>query len=160
MIVNLAPILVVILIFYFLVIAPANRQRKQTQAMLAALKKGDKVVTSGGIYGQVQGVEDDVVYLRIADNVKIKLSRSAVAAVEDGRPEEAVAAFRRCVYADPLWVLGHFVLAQTLLRLGERRRAAGALRNVERLLNGVPSDQEVAEGDGLTVGRLRDLTAM
>lgn len=88
LIVNLAPILVVILIFYFLVIAPANRQRKQTQAMLAALKKGDKVVTSGGIYGQVQGVEDDVVYLRIADNVKIKLSRSAVAAVEDGRPSK------------------------------------------------------------------------
>lgn len=81
-------------------------------------------------------------------------------AVEDGRPEDAVAAFRRCVYADPLWVLGHFVLAETLLRLGERRRASGALRNVERLLNGVPPDQEVAEGDGLTVGRLRDLTAM
>ncbi len=86
LIINLAPILVVILIFYFLVIAPANRQRKQTQAMLAALKKGDKVITSGGIHGQVQSVEEDLVHLRIADNVKIKLSRSAVAAVVDGTP--------------------------------------------------------------------------
>lgn len=88
LIVNLAPILVVILIFYFLVIAPANKQRKQTQAMLAALKKGDRVITSGGIHGQVQNVEDDVVHLRIADNVKIKLSRSAVAAVIDGQPSK------------------------------------------------------------------------
>lgn len=84
LIVNLAPILVVILIFYFLVIAPANKQRKQTQEMLAALKKGDRVITSGGIHGQVQSVEEDVVHVRIADNVKIKLSRSAVAAVIDG----------------------------------------------------------------------------
>lgn len=88
LIINLAPILVVILIFYFLVIAPANKQRKETQAMLAALKKGDKVVTSGGIHGQIQGVEDDVVHIRIADNVKIKLSRSAVAAVVDGKPSK------------------------------------------------------------------------
>ncbi|MDX1584566.1 MAG: preprotein translocase subunit YajC [Thermoanaerobaculia bacterium] len=85
LIVNLAPILVVILIFYFLVIAPANKQRKQTQEMLAALKKGDKVVTSGGIHGQIQGVEDEIVYLRVSDNVKIKLSRSAIAAVTDGK---------------------------------------------------------------------------
>jgi preprotein translocase subunit YajC len=86
LLVNLAPIFVVILIFYFLVIAPASRQRKQTQEMLAALKKGDKVVTSGGIHGTIQTVEDDTVLVKIADNVKIKLSRSAVAAVIDGRP--------------------------------------------------------------------------
>jgi preprotein translocase subunit YajC len=85
LLVNLAPIFVVILIFYFLVIAPASRQRKQTQEMLAALKKGDKVVTSGGIHGTIQTVEDDTVLVKIADNVKIKLSRSAVAAVIDGR---------------------------------------------------------------------------
>lgn len=85
LLVNLAPIFVVILIFYFLVIAPASRQRKQTQEMLAALKKGDRVVTSGGIHGTIQAVEDDTVHVKIADNVKIKLSRSAVAAVIDGR---------------------------------------------------------------------------
>jgi preprotein translocase subunit YajC len=85
LLVNLAPIFVVILIFYFLVIAPASRQRKQTQEMLAALKKGDKVVTSGGIHGTIQTVEDDTVVVKIADNVKVKLSRSAVAAVIDGR---------------------------------------------------------------------------
>lgn len=85
LLVNLAPIFVVILIFYFLVIAPASRQRKQTQEMLAALKKGDRVVTSGGIHGTIQTVEDDTVLVKIADNVKIKLSRSAVAAVIDAR---------------------------------------------------------------------------
>jgi preprotein translocase subunit YajC len=75
------PIVAIIAIFYFLVIAPANKQRKKTQEMLDALKKGDRVLTTGGIYGSVQGIENDVVYLKIADNVKIKIARSAVASV-------------------------------------------------------------------------------
>lgn len=75
------PIVAIIAIFYFLVIAPANKQRKKTQDMLDALKKGDRVLTTGGIYGSVQGIENDVVYLKIADNVKIKIARSAVASV-------------------------------------------------------------------------------
>lgn len=78
-------------------------------------------------------------------------------AAEDGRREDAVAAFRRCVYADPAWPLGHFVLAETLLRLGQKQRAAGALRNLERLLKDAPPDEPVPEGDGLTAGRLREL---
>jgi preprotein translocase subunit YajC len=49
--------------------------------MLSSLKKGDQVVTSGGIYGTVQGVEADVVYLRISENVKVKLARSAVTSI-------------------------------------------------------------------------------
>jgi preprotein translocase subunit YajC len=52
--------------------------------MLSSLKKGDQVVTTGGIYGTVQGVEADVVYLRIAENVKIKVARSAVTGVLSG----------------------------------------------------------------------------
>jgi len=75
------PILVVLLIFYFLVIGPANKTRKQTQTMLAALKKGDRVLTTGGIYGTVQGVESDVIHLRIAENVKVRVARSAIASV-------------------------------------------------------------------------------
>lgn len=75
------PILAIGAVFYFLVIAPANKQRKKTQEMLSALKKGDRVLTSGGIYGTIQGVEADVVYLKIAENVKVKVARSAVSGV-------------------------------------------------------------------------------
>jgi preprotein translocase subunit YajC len=75
------PIVAIGLIFYFLVIAPANKQRKKTQEMLSALKKGDRVLTSGGIYGTIQGVESEAVYLKIADNVKVKVARSAVSSV-------------------------------------------------------------------------------
>jgi preprotein translocase subunit YajC len=72
------------LIFYFFVIAPQSKQRKKTEEMLSSLKKGDQVITTGGIYGTVQGVEADVVYLRISENVKIKVARSAVTGVVSG----------------------------------------------------------------------------
>jgi preprotein translocase subunit YajC len=79
--VQFAPIVAIGLVFYFLVIAPANKQRKKTQEMISSLKKGDRVITTGGIYGTVQGVEADAVYLKIAENVKIKVTRSAVSGI-------------------------------------------------------------------------------
>jgi preprotein translocase subunit YajC len=79
--INIAPIAAIFFVFYFLVIAPANKQKRKTQEMLNSLKKGDRVVTSGGIYGTVQGVEAEVVYLKIADNVKVKVARSAITSV-------------------------------------------------------------------------------
>ena len=85
--VQVLPILAIGLVFYFLVIAPANKQRRKTQDMLSSLKKGDRVVTTGGIYGTIQGVEADVVYLKIAENVKVKVSRSAVSGVVTGEGE-------------------------------------------------------------------------
>ena len=78
------PIAAIFLVFYFLVIAPASKQRKKTQEMLGSLKKGDRVVTSGGIYGTVQGVEADVVYLKIAENVKVKVARTAITGIQPG----------------------------------------------------------------------------
>ncbi len=86
--VQILPILAIGLVFYFLVIAPANKQRRKTQEMLNSLKKGDRVVTSGGIYGTVQGVEAEVVYLKIADNVKIKLARNAITGIVTGETGE------------------------------------------------------------------------
>lgn len=83
------PILAIGLVFYFIVIAPANKQRRKTQEMLSSLKKGDRVVTSGGIYGTIQGVEADVVYLKISENVKVKVARSAVTGVQTGDVEQA-----------------------------------------------------------------------
>jgi preprotein translocase subunit YajC len=82
--VQILPIAAIFLVFYFIVIAPANKQRRKTQEMLSALKKGDRVTTQGGIYGTVQGVEAEVVYLKIAENVKVKVSRSAITGVVSG----------------------------------------------------------------------------
>src|SRR6201993_1874875 len=76
------PMIIVMGIFYVMLILPQQRQRKKTQAMLAALKNGDKVITSGGIYGTVSGFDGEVVILRIAEQVKIRIARSAIAQVE------------------------------------------------------------------------------
>ena len=81
------PMLIVMGIFYVMLILPQQRQRKKTQAMLAALKNGDKVVTTSGIYGTVNGIDGDTVILKIADQVKIRVARSAIAQVE--APEDA-----------------------------------------------------------------------
>lgn len=85
--ISFVPILAMVAIFWFLVIRPANQQRKKTQEMLSALKKGDRVVTSGGIYGTVQSVEAETVYLKIADNVKVKVARSAISGLVAGESE-------------------------------------------------------------------------
>lgn len=87
LIANILPIVAIGLVFYFIVIAPANKQRKKTQEMLSSVKKGDRVITSGGIYGTVQGVEAEVVYLKIAENVKVKVTRSSIAGIVTGETE-------------------------------------------------------------------------
>ena len=69
-------------IFYFLMILPAQRRQKKVNEMLKNLKTGDKVITNGGIYGTIVGLENDAVQLRIAEQVKIKVSRSAVAGLQ------------------------------------------------------------------------------
>ena len=86
-IVNFLPFVALIAVWYFLVIAPGNKQRKQQREMLSALKKGDRVITTGGIYGTIQGVEPEAVYLKIAENVKVKVARSAISGVVSGESE-------------------------------------------------------------------------
>ena len=83
----LLPFLVVLVIFYFLLILPAQRQRKRQSQLLAALKTGDKVITSGGIYGTIVGLRDEVVQLRVADQVRIEVARSAVAGFQPQKEE-------------------------------------------------------------------------
>jgi preprotein translocase subunit YajC len=70
-----------VLIFYFLLLRPQQKKQKQMQSMLKALKRGDRVLTSGGMYGTVLGIKDDVVVLKIADDVKAEFAKSAVTAV-------------------------------------------------------------------------------
>jgi len=71
-------------IMYLLVILPQSRQRKKMQQMLSALKTGDKVVTNGGIYGTISGLDGDSLILKISNEpqVKIRISRAAIAQVE------------------------------------------------------------------------------
>lgn len=76
------PLLLMFGIMYFLVILPQQRQRKKMQAMLSALKNGDKVITSSGIYGVINGMDGDTVILKVAEQVKIRIARAAIAQVE------------------------------------------------------------------------------
>src|SRR4030088_3856922 len=80
----LFPLGLMFAIMYFLVIMPQQRQRKKMQAMLAELKAGDKVITSGGIYGTINGIDGDSVILKISSEprVKIRIARAAIAQVE------------------------------------------------------------------------------
>lgn len=73
---------VVMGIFYVLLILPQQRRQKKLRQMLGALKNGDKVITTGGMYGTINGIDGDTVILKIADQVKIRVSRSAIAQVE------------------------------------------------------------------------------
>ena len=78
----LIPLALMFGIMYFLVIMPQQRQRKKVQEMLAAIKNGDKVITTSGIYGTINGIDGDTIILKVADNVKIRVARAAVAQVE------------------------------------------------------------------------------
>lgn len=84
----LVMMVIVMGIFYVMLFLPQQRQKKKTQAMLAALKNGDKVVTTSGIYGTVNGLDGDTVILKIADQVKIRILRSAIAQVEATEDEK------------------------------------------------------------------------
>jgi len=66
-------------IFYFLLIRPQQKQKKKHDEMLAALKKGDRVITSGGLHGEISGIKDDVVTMEIAPKVRVKVSRGSIA---------------------------------------------------------------------------------
>ena len=78
----LIPLMLMFGIMYFLVIMPQQRQRKKVQEMLRAIKNGDKVITTSGIYGTINGMDGDTIILKIADNVKIRIARTAIAQVE------------------------------------------------------------------------------
>ena len=80
------PFALVIVIFYLIVFLPARRRQKKLDEMIATLKAGDKVITNSGIYGTIVGFKADRIQIRVADNVKIEMSRNAVSALQ--KPEE------------------------------------------------------------------------
>lgn len=75
------PLILMFVVFYFLLIWPQQKKAKAHRQLLANLQKGDNVVTASGIYGQITGITDTTVTLEIAEKVRIKISRSAVAGV-------------------------------------------------------------------------------
>jgi len=71
----------IFLILYFLIIRPQQQQKKKADAMLAALKKGDRVLTNGGMYGTVVGLDGDKAVLKVAENIKIEFAKSSIVQV-------------------------------------------------------------------------------
>src|SRR5215471_10917715 len=84
--ISFLPFILVLAIFYVIVFLPARRRQKKLDDMIGALKAGDKVITNSGIYGTIVGFKGDRMQIRVADNVKIEMSRNAVSALQ--KPEE------------------------------------------------------------------------
>ena len=82
MIVQFLPFILIFGVFYFLVFAPMRKKQKKHAEMLHRLKNGDQVVTSGGIHGTVVGVTDDLIQLRVASQVEIEVTKSAVSTLQ------------------------------------------------------------------------------
>lgn len=75
-------------IFYFMILRPQQKRQKERQKLLDSVKKGDKIITAGGLHGQVAGLDEKTVLIQVAENVKLKFERSAVASVvKEGEPE-------------------------------------------------------------------------
>lgn len=90
LLVSLAPMLIIFGIFYLLLILPMRKRQKALQQMIQSLKKGDRVLTNGGLYGEIAAVDESAgtVMLRIADNVKVKVARSAISGLEGQQEAE------------------------------------------------------------------------
>ena len=72
------PLVLIIVVFYFFMIRPQMKRQKETQKFRDALQKGDKVVTSGGIYGRIEEIKDQVIFLEVAPGIKLKVDKSVV----------------------------------------------------------------------------------
>jgi preprotein translocase subunit YajC len=77
-IMSFIPLILIFVIFYFLLIRPQQKKAKDHQVYLSNLQKGDSIVTSGGLHGEITGLTDTVVTLEIADNIRVKVSRQHI----------------------------------------------------------------------------------
>jgi len=87
-ILSMLPLVLMFVILYFLMIRPQQKKQKAMRAMVEAMKKGDKVITNGGIHGIIVGLKDATVTIKVADNVKLEFSKSAVISVAKGSEAE------------------------------------------------------------------------
>jgi len=79
---QLVPLILIMVIFYFLLIRPQQKRVKEHKSMVDSLKKGDKVITNGGIFGQIIDVKDDHMKVEIADGVRIKIQRDSIVSLD------------------------------------------------------------------------------
>ena len=86
----LVPMLLVFVLFYFLIIVPQRKRQRATEDMLNNLKAGDKIVTSGGLYGQIVSVREDkrTVQLKIAENVRVEVARTAISGLQENSEQK------------------------------------------------------------------------
>ncbi|MBM4141714.1 MAG: preprotein translocase subunit YajC [Nitrospira sp.] len=88
MIGSLIPLVLIFVIFYFLLIRPQQKRSKEHKKMLENLKKGDKVITSGGVYGVIEAVGTNTITVKIAENVRVKLGKAFIAALRPPSEED------------------------------------------------------------------------
>jgi len=79
---GMVPMVAIFAIFYFLLVVPMRKRQKNLQTLIDNLKKGDRVVTTGGLYGEIAAIDTAVVVLKVADNVKLRVAKSAIAGLE------------------------------------------------------------------------------
>jgi len=83
---QLVPFALVLAIFYFIILLPMKRKQQKVQQFLAALKVGDRVITTGGLHGQITKLNDQSVQLQIADKVRVEVSRAAIGGYQGQEP--------------------------------------------------------------------------
>jgi preprotein translocase subunit YajC len=83
-----APLLIIFAIFYLLIFMPMKKRQKKVEQMITALKNGDRVITSSGIYGVVAGIKDKTFVIKIADQVKIEVAKSAITGLQG--PDDSI----------------------------------------------------------------------
>ena len=86
--VSFAPLVLIFVVFYFLLIRPQQQKAKEQRTMLANLKRNDEVITAGGLYGKIVALNDRVITLEIAPNVRVRVDRQQITALAKGQTEE------------------------------------------------------------------------
>jgi len=89
MLMTILPFLLIFVIFYFFLIRPQNKKQKETEKMISAVKKGDKIVTIGGIHGVVLSTKEKTVIVKVDDNCKLEFNRTSVASVFNPKNESS-----------------------------------------------------------------------
>ncbi len=87
-ILQLMPLVLIFLVFYFVMWMPIRKKQKALEQLVSSLKKGDRVVTNGGLYGEVVKTHEDTVILKLAENVKVRVAKRAIAGLEGSEEDK------------------------------------------------------------------------
>jgi preprotein translocase subunit YajC len=84
MVISFAPFIIIMILFYFLMIYPQNKERKKKEEALNAIQRGDRILTRGGVYGTVADIKEQILIVKVAENVKVEIDRSFLESVIKG----------------------------------------------------------------------------